>query len=71
MTPQLTILRAAELLNEDAQAGFDSCSGGTDDPKPWACPDCKRDENGTCVSQRASDERREIAAKLSFLADRA
>jgi hypothetical protein len=58
------LTRAAELLEEDAQAGEESCSIGE---RLWTCADCERDENGHCSAQRAADERRRIAAALRVI----
>lgn len=69
MTPRDTMLRAAELLHEDAQDGYDACERATDPPQPWACEDCVKDEAGTCNARLAHDERRTVAAGLVALAD--
>lgn len=65
MTPKTTMLRAAELLNEDAMAGIQSCAVRE---KLWACPDCVKGEDGKCVERRASEERNDVADRLLLLA---
>jgi hypothetical protein len=58
------LTRAAELLEEDARAGEESCSIGE---RLWTCADCDRDKRGHCSAQRATDDRRRIAAALRLL----
>ena len=62
-----TLRRAAALLREDAQAGFESCQIRSDPPRAWSCPDCNKIE-GRCIAQRQHDERLQLAAKLELMA---
>lgn len=66
MSPAQIMRRAARLLNEDAQAGRESCQVGDQD---WACPDCPGKRGGVCAEKEASDERRKMAASLLALAE--
>lgn len=59
------IERAAALLQEDAQAGFNSCTIGD---LAWACPDCPAKRGGICREREASEERQKIAAELLKIA---
>ena len=61
---KLVLLRAAELLEEDAEAGRESCEG---ELGQWTCKSCERDDTGRCSAQRAHDERMLIAAALKRL----
>lgn len=65
MTPAQTMLRAAQLLNEDADLGKESCMVGD---RVWACPDCTKDEYGRCAAKAAYDTRQMTAASLIVLA---
>ncbi len=65
MTPSQTLKRAAQLLDEDAQAGLESCQVGD---KPWACTDCSRLE-GRCLAKIAHDDRRKVAVELRLLGE--
>lgn len=66
MTPAATMLRATQLLDEDAQAGLESCQVGD---RKWACGDCEKDIEGKCQAQNAHDERRRVAVSLRLLAE--
>lgn len=69
MTPKAVLLRAAQLLDEDAQLTYECCERATDPPQPWACDDCVKDEDGKCNAMRAHDERTAISAKLQLMAE--
>lgn len=68
MTPKQTMLRAAELLNEDAELTRESCQRAGDTAQ-WVCVDCVRDEAGHCNARRTHDERRQTAAALLAMAE--
>ena len=63
-----TLRRAAALLREDAQAGFESCQILSDPLRAWACADCNKIE-GRCIFQRQHDECLQLAAKLDLMAE--
>ena len=65
MTPAQVMKRAANLLNEDAIAGKQSCMVGE---KPWACPDCVK-VDGKCNARFAHDLRVQTAASLIVMAE--
>ena len=53
------LVHAAVLLEEDAQATFDSCKGNS---APWVCADCQ--DKPFCSARRSHDERLRIAKAL-------
>ena len=59
-TLSAVLTRAAELLEEDAQAEQQSCSIGK---RQWACKDCpiNAQPRGTCPAKVHSTERRRVA----------
>lgn len=60
MAARKLLLRAAELLEEDARAGAESCELNG---RQWTC-DCTKDGSGRCAAQRDHDERWQTATAL-------
>ena len=67
MAAKKLLLRAADLLNADADATFDSCKGTTGG---WSCGDCQKDSSGRCKARREHDERRSTATALKQAAQK-
>ena len=65
MTPSQIMQRAAQLLREDARAGYESCAIGE---QGWACSDCPAKRGERCSEREAHDARLKIAASLEAMA---